>query len=368
MKKMNIFAAPAAVFVAVMNISTISNAERKWSMTASAAQMKAIDMGNSCLMVENPYENEFNITACTNYAIKWHDKRNSDYKANKWAKANCASFVSECLSAGGIKISEAYRECDGIEIADKLCLVGDYTYTNTEWSLASKQFTYLTTTMGYDYEEASDANIHVGDAVYYDWNDKDKDINHAAICIAISDDGKPVIAEHTSDNVRVWNKTVHSVIEKAYVVHTTNTMGLTDVTSEYYDKDISIKAMKKENPGFLNSGKTYFVASYSQSFSVCNDKCFDYAKLKDKYNLKLTYPVSFKSNNTDYLSAYVTQKDVPIKYTSNNDTWEAFRIYRVGDKEYIQSMQNGLFVHIQDDGKAYAHGKLPSTWETFDIK
>lgn len=357
-----------AITAIAMSLMTVATSASEGIMTASAAQTKTIDMGNSCLVIPNPYENEFNVTACTNYAIKWHDKRNSNYTVNKWAKANCASFVSESLSAGGIKISEAYRECDGVEIAEKLCLFGDYTYNNTEWSLASKQFTYLTTTMGYDYEEASDTNIHVGDAVYYDWNDKDKDINHAAICIAISDDRKPVIAEHTSDNVRVWDKTVHSVIEKAYVVHTTNTTGLMDVTSEYYDKSVRIKAMKKENSGFLNAGSSYFVSSYSQSFNVCKDKCFDYANLKDKYNLKLTYPVSLKSNNTDYLSAYVNQKDAPIKYTSNNDTWEAFRIYRVGDKEYIQSMQNGLFVHIQDDGKAYAHGKLPSTWETFDIK
>lgn len=337
-------------------------------MTASAAKMKNIELENSCLVVPDPYENEFNIIACANYAIAWYDKRNSAYNANEWAKSNCASFVSECLNAGGIHISEAYRECDGVEIAGKLC-IGGYKYSNTEWSLASKQFTYLTTTMGYDYEKASDSTIHVGDAVYYDWqSDKDKDIDHAAICVGIDDDGNPVIAEHTNDNVRVWDKTVYSKIESAYVVHTTNTKGLKDITNVYYDENVCLKAMKKENSGFLYTGSTYYVSNYMQCFTVCKNKCFNYADLKNKLDPQLTYPISFKSNETNYLSAYVSKKDSPIQSTSNNDTWEAMRIYRKGNNEYIQSMQNGFFIQIQDDGKAYANGKLPSTWETFDVK
>jgi len=339
-----------------------------FTMTVSAAKMKSIELENSCLVVSNPYENEFNIITCVNYAIEWYDKRNSTYKANEWAKSNCASFVSECLNAGGIYISEAYRECDSFEIADKLC-VGGYKYSNTEWSLASKQFSYLTTTMGYDYEKASDSTIHIGDVVYYDWqSDKDKDINHAAICVGIDDDGNPVIAEHTNDNIRVWDKTVHSKIESAYVVHTTNTKGLKDVTSMYYDENVLLNAIKKENSGFLSSGSIYYVSNDMHYFSVCKNECFDYANLKNKLEPQLTFPISFKSNENNYLSAYVSKKDAPIQSTSNNDTWEAMRIYRRGNNEYIQSMQNGFFIQIQDDGKAYANGKLPSTWETFDVK
>lgn len=134
------------------------------------------------------------------------------------------------------------------------------------------------------------------------------------------------------------------------------------------DENVCLKAMKKENSGFLYTGSTYYVSNYMQCFTVCKNKCFNYADLKNKLDPQLTYPISFKSNETNYLSAYVSKKDSPIQSTSNNDTWEAMRIYRKGNNEYIQSMQNGFFIQIQDDGKAYANGKLPSTWETFDVK
>ena len=90
----------------------------------------------------NPYSNSYNIVDGVNYAVRWVWDSNPQYShINSWAYPNCASFVSECLTAAGVKINQAKRT----EIA------GIHIYSNTEWSAANDQFAYLTKKMGYYY-------------------------------------------------------------------------------------------------------------------------------------------------------------------------------------------------------------------------
>ena len=56
-----------------------------------------------------PYSKSYNIVNAVNYAIKWVDGSNPDYASiNNWAKPNCASFASECMTAGGINIEKLF--------------------------------------------------------------------------------------------------------------------------------------------------------------------------------------------------------------------------------------------------------------------
>lgn len=310
----------------------------------------------------NPYSNSYNIVDGVNYACYWYNKSNPTYKdINDWATHNCASFVSECLTAAGVKINQAKRT----EIA------GIHIYSNTEWSAANDQFAYLTKKMGYYYEVANDNNIHIGDVVYYDWNDKNNtDIDHAAYCIGINNNNIPIIAEHSGRGTRVWNNC--SSIRRAYVVHMTNAVGHIDVTNQYRDKSINIKSLK--NNSFVSSDTDN--PSSNNTLAIANRGSVQgWEKFDVVTNTSVSseggtsYPISLKTYAGRYLSAYISESGsgTPLKNTQNNLTWEAFRIFRSGNTEYLLSLINGKFVQVRDDNKLYVAGEGGWSWESFDI-
>ena len=309
----------------------------------------------------NPYSNSYNIVDGVNYAVRWVKGSNPQYSnINSWAGYNCASFVSECLTAAGIKIQQAKRT----EIA------GRHIYSHTEWSVAKDQFAYLTG-QGYYYEVANNNNIHIGDVVYYDWNDNNNtDIDHAAYCIGINNNNIPIIAEHSGRETRAWNDS--NSIRKVYVVHMTNAVGHIDVTNQYRNKSINIKSLKNnyfvssdtDNP---SSNNTVAIANRG---SVQGWEKFDVVtntSVSSSYGT--SYPISLKTYAGRYLSAYISESGngTPLKNTQNNLTWEAFRIFRSGNTEYLLSLINGKFVQVRDDNKLYVAGEGGWSWESFDI-
>ena len=311
----------------------------------------------------NPYSNSYNIVDGVNYAVRWVWNSNPQYShINSWAYPNCASFVSECLTAAGVKINQAKR----IGMADH------YVYYNTEWSVAKAQFDYLKG-QGYYAEIANNDTIHIGDVVYYDWNDnRSTDVDHAAYCIGINNNNQPIIAEHTSNNVRVWNQTNSSKIRRAYVVHMTNAVGHIDVTNQYRNKSINIKSLK--NNYFVSSdtddpssNNTLAIANRG---SVQGWEKFDVVtNTSVSSSCGTSYPISLKTYAGRYLSAYISESGsgAPLKNTQNNLTWEAFRIFRSGNTEYLLSLINGKFVQVRDDNKLYVAGEGGWSWESFDI-
>lgn len=324
----------------------------------------------------NPYAGSYNITASVNYAISWtkHPKNqdldiNKEYwEISKWSKdkGHCASFVSECLTAGGIYIPRAYRYLDGTA----------YKYKNTMWTVAYDQYRYLTHDRGYYSETANNNNIHVGDVVYYDWDDDySYFVDHAAICIGLDSKNIPVIAEHSSDQIRVWNETRSSKIKKAYVVHITDTMGLVDVTNEYRWKSINIKSLNNakyvssdtDNP---NASSTIAIAnrssvgSWEKFYVVDNDYVNTAYTNIDKTLTQTTKAVSIRTYTNKYLSTDISNNSVPIKNTGNNSSWESFRILRAGNNEYILSMINGHFVKVCNDNKLRAYGETGLFWNS----
>ena len=321
----------------------------------------------------NPYSNSYNIVDGVNYAIKWADSSNPDYKSiNSWAGSrNCASFVSECLTAAGIHINQAKRELS-YNWQNQL----HYEYYNQEWSVARKQFEYLKN-QGYAWETANDNTIHIGDVVYYDFKNNNSadndvyDIDHAAYCIGIDYSNVPIIAEHSGSVIRAWNSTTGTRLH-TYVVHMTNAVGHIDVTNQYRSKSINIKSLKNnyfvssdtDNP---SSNNTLAIANRS---SVQGWEKFDVVTNTSVSSSGGTsYPISLKTCAGNYLSAYISESGngTPLKNTQNNLTWEAFRIFRSGNTEYLLSLINGKFVQVRDDNKLYAAGEGGWSWESFDI-
>lgn len=328
---------------------------------------------NTAIIAEaaaNPYSKNYNIVDAVNYANKWWNGSNKEYKSiNNWAQPNCASFVSECLTAGGVDIPKAKRTLSGRH----------YKYENTCWTVASEQFNYLKG-LGYLTEEATDDNIHIGDAVYYDWAYNGYNgIDHATICIGTNSIGEPIIAEHSNCNIGVWD--MRNDEFKAYVVHMTNAMGHKDVTNEYVDSFVTVKSIKNKlyvssDTDDRNANSVIAVANRSnpdtwETFKVVENKSLPLV-LDVRYKgvsiaCSMTPSVSLKTNNGTYLSSYISESDVPLKNTGNNSTWEAFRIFRSGDTEYLLSLIDGKFVQVRDDNKLHVTGEGGWSWESFDI-
>ena len=309
----------------------------------------------------NPYGNFYNIVDAVNYAVKWVNGSNPDYKSiNKWANPNCASFVSECLTAGGIKINKAYRKLKGVK----------YEYYNTEWSVANNQYKYLKN-QGYYCEKATDTTIHIGDVVYYDWkNSSSTDVDHAAYCIGVNSNNKPVIAEHSGRGVRIWNST-NSTIRNAYVIHMTNAVGHVDVTNKFIGKSINIKSRK--NNRYVSSDTDN--ASATNTIAIANRTSVGgWEQFKVIKNSSInssggtTNSISLKTYAGRYLSAFICDDGTPVRNTGNISTWEAFRIFNQGSDYYLLSMINGKFVQVRDDNKLYVAGEGGWSWESYDIR
>lgn len=331
-----------AILVAIISMICVLPIEMSKGIIASAAS--------------NPYSKSYNIVNAVNYAIKWVDGSNPDYASiNNWAKPNCASFASECMTAGGINIPRAKKLIKG--------------YANTQWSVANDQYNWLKK-QGYASERASDSNIHIGDTVYYDWNNSnDSKIDHAAFCIGINSRGKPIIAEHSGQGIREWDKT-NAPRRNVYVIHLTNAVGHVDVTNEYRNKQISIKSRKNsmyvssdtDNP---NAVHTIAIANRTavngwEKFTVVENR-----SITSKNGT--TNAISLKTNTGKYLSAYISDSGVPMKNTGNVSTWEAFRIYRSGGTDFLILLINGKFIQVRDDNKLYAAGEGGWSWESFTI-
>lgn len=331
---------------------------------------------------DNPYSQDYNIIDTVNYAVKWYKKENPDYKKiDGFAfekNEHCASFVSQCLTAGGILIPKVKRSMEWSN--GKL----HYKYENLEWSKAQNQYDYLVG-LGYSSEEANSTNIHIGDIVYYDWkSDGYGRINHATICVGITTVGDPIIAEHSNCRIGVWNQRRDEF--KAYVVNMTNAVGHLDVTDEYCSKQLSIRSLKTssyvssdtDNPELSSVIAVANRASVNEwerintiinrSIPTCLKVCYlDENKNDTEIYTSLTPSISFLTNTGRYLSAFVSENRSPLKNTANNSTWEAFRIYKSNDKEYILSLRNGKFVSVLNDDKLYASGNGGWSWEEFDI-
>lgn len=293
----------------------------------------------------NPYSKNYNIIEGINYATKWWNTSYLDYDSlNTWSVQSDVSFVSECLEAAGISIY------------------------NSEWMNLQDQYTYLIND-GYATENATDSTIHIGDIVYYDFfNSSDDSMDYVTYCIGINNTGKPIIVDHNNYNICEWDDINN--IRIAYVIHMTNAVGHIDVTNEYRNKIITIKSLK--NDTFVSSDTD--ITSLNNATAIANRQSvtnFEKFLVTDNYSITniggTISSISFQTYDENYLSAYLSEYDVPIKNTNNNSTWEAFRIFRSDNTEYILSLINGKFVQVRDDNKLCAIGEGGWSWEAYDI-
>ena len=117
------------------------------------------------------------------YADKYWKKYNRSYK--EYRGVDCANFVSQCLYAGGMpKTDDWYpQSVNWINVMGHIRHFKSYG-------------TFLT---------ASNANVRVGNPVYYDWNGNST-YDHVGICVGVNSSGMPVVDAHTNNVYHVpWS-------------------------------------------------------------------------------------------------------------------------------------------------------------------
>ena len=121
----------------------------------------------------------YNAAAAASYALKWWNSFNMQwYNWEAESYSDCANFVSQCLYAGGMKMS-----------ADWYWISRDN--YNDAWTTAHKLAVYLAS-KGYAFELFPTAGqISLGDVLFYDWN-QDGTFDHSAICVNDSGDSRYV--------------------------------------------------------------------------------------------------------------------------------------------------------------------------------
>ncbi|HCT92069.1 MAG TPA: hypothetical protein DF613_11940 [Lachnospiraceae bacterium] len=133
------------------------------------------------------------------YADKYATSYNPAYENYNSIGGDCANFVSQCLYAGGLPMTDNWYFRRG---ADGKC-----TRTGS-WSMADGLFNYVSQYCGTAVVNADPdkmvSSVTAGNPVFYYSSSKGR-YSHAAICVGVNASGVPVIDAHNNDHLRaVW--------------------------------------------------------------------------------------------------------------------------------------------------------------------
>lgn len=124
------------------------------------------------------------------YADKYAMSYNPAYPNYNSIGGDCANFVSQCLYAGGLPMTDGWFYRDGSR--------------SGSWSLANGLFTYVSENCGTAVIDPDIEDVTAGNPVFYYSASKGR-YSHAAICVGVNASGVPVVDAHNNDHLRaVW--------------------------------------------------------------------------------------------------------------------------------------------------------------------
>jgi len=295
------------------------------------------------------YDNYYSIHGALAYAEHWYDSYNPAYRQYD---TDCTNFISQCITeGGGIPQSRYFSPDGGVD-------------NWHPWTVPGDLFTYLTRDLGYSYDytyatvdwnnntissvSSGNYTVNIGDIVFFDF-EQDDFIDHAAIIVGYSN-GVPCYAAHSYSR---WNEPLSLVASafdkshtKYYFVHMTNAQGMTDVTSQFIGREVSLYSKKA-------------------GWTISVDGRDHFAIISNEYG-----EVGFRASDGCYLSVNIEENSISspaFVRERNQQYWESFRIFSNGSSYFIQSMGNGKWLQVDDNGVLRAAGRAGSTWEEFDI-
>lgn len=360
------------------------------------------------------YEETYNIHNVMEYIEQYAKSFNSKYEIayavidEKWAmEEDCTNFTSQCLIAGGIPTTTGWTSNskhsqlgsksypDYYDSNKSHTIYRGYTDGYNAFVNAGLFNKYLAA-QGYLVEKSVSTNGNaltinnlrpaVGDIVQFDW-DGNGIIDHSMICCGFTAKGEPCFAGHSSFAYMLPFSQIQSARPFTYIpaanyvsgtviylIHMTDTIGLTDVTSRYQDGQIV--AIRSQMV------KQYVSADTNQRGNtvnaVANRKAADtwefFEIKKNGYG-----EVGFRSlSNGNFLSARVDldPKFAPIQAAygwnyKEPQAWESFRIFEKDGIQYIQSQANGKWVQVvadQDGHPLKAAAREARAWEQFSLE
>lgn len=147
---------------------------------------------------ETPLErsNLYNRFNAIKYAETWWDGHNKEYPlyAN-----DCTNFISQCLRAGGFKMTGMPKNAVG-------WWYKNYSSSSYSWRVAHALRKYLPRAQGIKAEEVGDQKeLTLGDLILYDF-EGDGRWNHCTIVVAKDENGEPLVNAHTQNSrKRYWS-------------------------------------------------------------------------------------------------------------------------------------------------------------------
>lgn len=376
----------------------------------------------SCLVISasanHPvYEGPYNIHDAVAYANQYAFSFNSKYEiayavvelpdGKRAMEEDCTNFTSQCLIAGGIPTNESWTDDSSHwgwfdeDIADYY----DATIMRTIHHKYSKGYnTFVNAGLfnqycidqGYLVEKSVSTNGNtlishalspaVGDIIQFDW-DGNGIIDHSMICCGFTDNGEPCFAGHSQGAYMLPFSQLKSIQPftyapafgsasgtVVYLIHMTDTTGLTDVTNRYQEGQIVTIKSRKVNQ-YVSADTDQRGAAVNAVANRNTASTWEYYEIR-----KTSYgELGFRAlSNGNYLSTRVDldSASAPLQATVGWDyseplSWESFRVFEKDGIQYLQSQANGKWVQVNADDPAYpvrAAGRAAGTWEQFSLE
>jgi len=132
---------------------------------------------------------QYDVDAAINYSDKYAVSYNPSYSNYNSIGGDCANYVSQCLFAGGIPMTDGWYW-------------KSYDERSASWSYCPAQVEYFTKTGAALIENPSDAQVVKGNPVYY-YSATSGRYSHAAICVGKNSADVPVVNAHNYDRYHV---------------------------------------------------------------------------------------------------------------------------------------------------------------------
>lgn len=322
----------------------------------SAALQQAMDAEENEVYEASASGYTYHPSKAVAYADKYWKQYNRDYK--EYRGVDCANFVSQCLYAGGMpKTSDWFpQSVNWINVMGHIRHFKEYG-------------TFLT---------ASNANVSVGNPVYYDWNGNGT-YDHTALCVGKNSSGMPVVDGHTSNVYHVpWSmgsrgKRGTIVLRKSAGGGSSNASAQSAAKSRNVWRTVSGKVYyigpdgKYVKNKFLtiNGGRYYFNSSGARvtGFFKVGSKWY-YASVKTG---KLLQKWQWIGGKTYYFSVKDYSRMTPGKhkighsyYYFNSKGQVQHGFIKIGSKWYYADKKTGKF--------AKGWKKISGKWYYFDKK
>lgn len=131
----------------------------------------------------------YDVNKAVDYSDKYATSYNPSYSNYNSIGGDCANYVSQCLYAGGIPMTDGWYW-------------KSYDDRSASWSYCPSQVNYFTGA-GYKLiDNPSDAQVIKGNPVYY-YSASSNRYSHAAICVGVNSAGVPVVNAHNNDHYHV---------------------------------------------------------------------------------------------------------------------------------------------------------------------